>query len=435
MTSIWTSSADLPHFPAFEGSKKTDVLIIGGGMAGILCAYFLQKQGVDYMLVEGGRICSKITRDTTAKITAQHGLIYSKLLHEMGEEKTRMYLCANQEAVRRYLELCRNLDADFEEKTSYIYSVDNRKKLEKEMDALSRIGFKAVFAEHTSLPFQTAGAVGFLQQAQFHPLKFAAQIADGLRIFENTFVTELKDHTAVTECGNISFRKVIVATHFPIINRHGMYFLKMYQNRSYVIALLGVPALDGMYMDESEAGFSFRSYKNFLLLGGSGHRTGTCGGKWEVLRQFAKYHYPDSDIKYTWAAQDCMTLDGAPYIGPYSRYTPDWFVATGFHKWGMTSAMVSAMILTDLALERKNPYSSVFDPSRTMKKTQLLANGWAAAVNFLAPSKKRCPHLGCAVKWNGAEESWDCPCHGSRFDDKGRMTDNPAIRDLNIGKH
>lgn len=430
MTSIWTSSADLPHFESLQGSGKTDVLIVGGGMAGLLCAHFLEREGVDYALLEGRRICSGTTRNTTAKITAQHGLVYRKLLKHAGREKARMYLDANQNAVGEYEKLCREMDCDFEQKTAYVYSRDNRGKLEKEADALRRLGYDAPVVECGALPFPTAGAIGFERSAQFHPLKFAAGIAKGLHIYENTFVTEWKDHLAVTENGSMRYQKAIFATHFPIDNRHGMYFLKMHQNRSYAIALPDAPDVGGMYMDEAKGGFSFRNYKDFLLIGGGAHRTGKCGGKWDELREFASQHYPGLVIKYTWAAQDCMTLDGVPYIGPYSKHMPDCFVATGFGKWGMTTAMAAARILTDLALERENPYSAVFSPSRNMLKPQLLVNGWEAAASFLTFSKKRCPHLGCALKWNGAEETWDCSCHGSRFDDKGKLIDNPANGDL-----
>ncbi len=420
----------MPHFPSLQKDMKTDVLIIGGGMAGILCAYFLKEQGVDYTLVEGRRICSGVTKDTTAKITAQHGLIYHKLLQSAGYEKAKKYLDINQMAVRKYKQLCQKADCEYEEKTSYVYAMEDRKKLEDEMKALLRLGCPAYLQEPKRLPFQTAGAVCMEHQAQFHPLKFAVQIAAGLKIYENTFVREFREHAAVTDQGVITFQKAIFATHFPIINKHGFYFLKMYQQRSYVIALADAENVDGLYIDEAKGGFSFRNYKNFLLIGGGEHRTGKCGGKWEKLREFAAKHYPERDIKYTWATQDCMTLDDIPYIGKYAKHLPYCFVATGFRKWGMTSSMVSAMILTDLAMGQENPYSEVFLPSRGIVKKQLLVNGWEAVSNLLAPSKKRCPHLGCRLKWNGAEESWDCACHGSRFDEKGKLLDNPANGDL-----
>lgn len=432
MDSIWTKNTRLPHFQSLQGNQKTDVLIIGGGMAGILCALFLQQKGVDYTLVERQTICSGVTKDTTAKITALHRLEYHKLLKHAGVEKTRQYLDANLTAVRKFAELCRKIDCDFETETDYVYSMNHRQKLEQELDALRRLGHDAIFSQTPNLPFPTQGAIGFEHQAQFHPLKFISGIAQGLHIFEHTFIKEFKDHIAVTENGNISFQKMIFATHFPIDNKHGMYFLKMYQNRSYVIALSGAKKVDGMYVDESETGLSFRNYGDYLLLGGGAHRTGKQGGNWQALRSFAASHYPDATEQYAWAAQDCMTLDGLPYIGAYAKHMPDCFVATGFNKWGMTGSMAAAIILSDLVLEKESPYAQVFCPSRSMLHLQLLCNGWEALTGLLTFSAKRCPHMGCALKWNPVEHSWDCSCHGSRFDSNGNLLDNPANGTIKI---
>ena len=430
MNSVWSESVQLPQFEALQGSRTTDVLIIGGGMAGILCAYFLQEKGVDYILVEGNRICSGVTRNTTAKITAQHGLIYGKLLKHDGIQKTRMYLEANQRAVEKYYQLCHDIDCDFEEKTSYVYSKDATWKLEEEAEALHQIGYEAEIVKVSELPFQTAGAIAFPHQAQFHPLKFIAQIAKGLVIYENTFVTEFKDHTAVTENGNIVYEKVIFATHFPIDNKHGMYFMKMYQERSYVLALAEAAQVQGMYIDEAKGGLSFRGYKDLLLLGGGSHRTGKEGGKWQTLRDFTNQYYPDSVEKYAWATQDCMSLDSIPYIGMYAKGMPDSFVATGFSKWGMTSSMAAAIMLSEMIVGETSSWQEVFYPSRSMLKLQLAVNGFEYLTDLLTFSKKRCPHLGCSLKWNKEEHTWDCPCHGSRFDEEGRLLDNPATGDL-----
>lgn len=445
MQSIWSDTINLPTFEPLQEELKTHVLIIGGGITGILCAYMLDQSGVDYALVEAKTICSGITKNTTAKLTSQHGLIYHKLIRRFGVEKARMYLEANEAALSEYRRLCQLIDCEFEEKDNYIYSRSSAKKLERELRALERIGFSAEYAEHLPLPFSTAGAVKCLRQAQFHPLKFLAEIAKGLHIYEHTKVQEMEGNMAVTEHGMITADKVIVTTHFPFINKHGGYFLKMYQNRSYVIALEalnngkkdnlgkatgGELEVDGMYLDEAEKGLSFRNYGDYLLLGGGGHRTGKQGGGWAELEAVAAHYYPCSPIKYRWATQDCMTLDEVPYIGQYSSRTPGVYVATGFNKWGMTSAMAAAMILRDQVMERDNPYAEVFSPSRTILRPQLFANTVEATVNLLTPTKKRCPHLGCALKWNPQEHSWDCPCHGSRFTADGELIDNPATDDL-----
>ena len=148
-----------------------------------------------------------------------------------------------------------------------------------------------------------------------------------------------------------------------------------------------------------------------------------------MLMVRARAFWPDCRERFRWSAQVCMTLDGVPYIGPYSKGTVGLYVATGFNKWGMTSSMAAAAVLTDLVLERKNPYSELFSPSRTMLRPQLAVNSLESALGILTPTVPRCPHMGCALKYNAAEHSWDCPCHGSRFGEDGTLIDNPATGD------
>ena len=203
----------------------------------------------------------------------------------------------------------------------------------------------------------------------------------------------------------------------------------MYQHRSYVLALDGVKNVDGMYVDEDKKGLSFRSCGNLLLLGGGAHRTGKKGGNWRELEAFARTYYPSATAVSKWATQDCMTLDGIAYIGRYSKSTDNLYVATGFNKWGMTSAMVSAMILSDMVCDKDNEYAEIFSPSRSILQPQLVVNAFESIVGLLTPTAPRCPHLGCALKYNATEHTWDCPCHGSRFTQSGRLIDNPATDD------
>ena len=430
MNSVWAETSNLPIFPPLDGSTATDVLIIGGGMTGILCAYTLAQAGIDYVLVEADRICRHVSGNTTAKITSQHGLVYHKLLRRFGAEKARMYLEANQDALDRYRQLCSGIDCDFEEKDNFVYSLDRPDKIDKELAALDRLGFPGEYAGKLPLPFSVAGAVKFPKQAQFHPLKFIGAVAQGLNIREGTRALAYDGRSVVTSHGNITADKIIVATHFPMFNKHGGYFLKMYQHRSYVLAVDGGPDIDGMYVDEGDDGFSFRNYGSLLLLGGGGHRTGKPSTGWTELTALSTLHYPGSKVVSRWATQDCMTLDSVPYIGQYAKGTPHLYVATGFNKWGMTSSMVAARILCDMIQEKESPYAPVFSPSRTMLRPQLAVNGLEAAVNLLTFSRPRCPHMGCALKWNGQERSWDCPCHGSRFAEVGTLLDDPATGDL-----
>ncbi len=430
--SIWESQAKLPEFSKLEKDIKTDVLIVGGGLSGILCAHFLEQGGISYVLVEGSKIASGTTKNTTAKITSQHGLIYDKLIQKFGKEKAQMYLSANQKALNQFDTLCQNIDCDYEKKPAFTYSMKDTKKIEDEVRAVNSLGFNAEFQEATELPFKTCGAICFKNQAQFNPIKFIREISKNLNIYENTFIHDITPHTAFFDSGKITAKKIIVTTHFPFINKHGSYFLKLYQHRSYVSAFCDAQNLAGMYVDENISGLSFRTYENLLLIGGGSHRTGKNGGNWKELRSFAKKYYPDASLKYEWAAQDCMSLDSVPYIGKYSARTPDLFVAAGFNKWGMTSSMVAAQILCDMVQEKRNDFEEVFSPQRSILKPQLLVNTFETATNFLLPTAKRCSHLGCALKWNEYEHTWDCSCHGSRFSKNGKLIDNPATDDVKI---
>ena len=430
--SIWQERSERPQFQTLEGNRKTDVLIVGGGMTGILSAYMLREAGVDCMLVEADRICSGTTGNTTAKITYAHGLIYGKLISRFGREQAALYLEAHRQALKKYAELCGKHPCDYSAADSYVYTLRGRDKIEREIQALRALGSEADFVESLPLPVEAVGAVKVPGQAHFNPLKFAFSIAKGLPIYENTKVWELTPKEAITNRGKICYEKLIVATHFPILNKHGLYPLKMYQHRSYSVALENAPLPRGVYVDESDRGLSFRSYGNLLLLGGGGHRTGKGGGGWQELEDFAKSNYKGSKIVTKWAAQDCMTLDRVPYIGQYSKHTPSVYVATGFNKWGMSSAMVSACILRDLILGESNGFAQVFSPSRSMLRPQLLVNAFESVIGLITPTKPRCPHLGCALKYNSAERSWDCPCHGSRFTEDGKLIENPATDDKKL---
>ena len=431
MNSLWLNENKLPQFPTLHGEIKTDVLIIGGGLCGILCANELKKLGVDYTLVEADRICRKTSGNTTAKITSQHGLVYNCITKKYGTETAEKYYRINERAIEEYARLCRDIDCSFEQKDNFIYSLSDERKLDDEMRTLEKIKAKARLVPSLSaLPFDVLGAVKFENQAQFDPIAFVSAITPKMNIYENSRVLGFDGRCYYGKDFRIKADKVIVATHFPILNKHGFFSIKLYQNRSYVIALKNATDFDGMYLDENEKGLSFRNQGEYLLLGGGSHRTGKQGGNWNELRKRARRLFPEREEVFHWAAQDCMSLDSLPYIGQYSKNTPDLFVATGFNKWGMSLSMVSAIILKDLIFGKQSDYADIFSPSRSILHPQLFANTFETTVNMLTPTTPRCPHLGCALKWNKDEHSWDCPCHGSRLDKSGKVIEGPANGDL-----
>lgn len=290
------------------------------------------------------------------------------------------------------------------------------------------------------------GAVRFKNQAQFSPLEFVKAISTELNILEHTLVTEIKDNWVVTNRGILTADDIVVASHYPIVNVPGFYFLRQHQERSYVLALAGAKPIKNMYYGIDEKGLSFRQAGEYLLLGGSGHRTGhtygekgktkgTCMGAFGHLRQEAKKYYPKSRVITEWSAQDCMPHDGIPFIGKYSVFTPHLYVATGFQKWGMSTSMVAAKILCDAICGKENPYETLFTPQRFLVRAgnkDFIKDVGITALNLTKGlvNRKRCTHMGCALSWNPQTRSWDCPCHGSRFDEEGNILDNPAKEDL-----
>ena len=428
--SVWEESCKLPVFDTLKSDESTDVLIIGGGMAGLLCAYFLERAGIKYLLCEANTIASGTTSKTTAVLSAQHdSIFYSELINKFGKEKAKMYLDANLDALEEYKVLSKEFDCNFEEMPSFISTAKNAQLMYREVQALKEIGFNAEIVKRLPLPINFEIAVKFPAQAQFNPLKFALSISNNLNIKEHTMIKKLHGTTAYTDKHKITANKIIVTSHFPFHNTHGMYFTKLYQQRSYVIALENAPHYNGTFVDY-DSGLYFRNYKDLLLVGGGDHRTGKAGGGYDYLRRFINENYPEAKEKYMWSAQDCISLDNVPYIGCYSQSLPNVYVATGFNEWGMTTSMLSAKILTNMVLGFENRFAKVFEPSRNMIKKQLFKNLGTTIADYVVPTKKRCTHMGCALKWNSGEHSWDCPCHGSRFSADGHIIDNPATKDL-----
>lgn len=476
MKSVWSESCNFEKRDTLKGDIEAQNLVIGGGIAGILIGYMLKKNGLDVVLIDGDSIANGNTKNTTAKITSQHDLIYNKLINEFGEQKAKEYARANELAIKKYKEIIdeKNIDCDFEEMPAYVYSLKETDKIKEEVEAAKKLGIDAEYVTEVELPFEIKGAVKFNNQAQFNPLKFLKDISSDLIIYENTRALEIKEKLVITNRGNIRANNIIVATHYPIMNVPGFYFLKMHQERSYVLALENAQVLHGMYIDEDESGYSFRNYNNLLLFGGIKQRTGDneVGGSYNKLRNASKALYPEAKEVAYWSAQDCMTLDGIPYIGKYAEDTPNIYVATGFNKWGMTSSMVAAMIISDMIVGKENDFSEIFSPRRfdlSLSINTAAKDIVETAKNFIAqkiyiPSSEiehikkghggiveykdekvgvyknqegevfivstKCAHLGCQLHWNADELTWDCPCHGSRFDYKGRLIDSPTTKDI-----
>ena len=427
--SIWQDNISLPKFPSLEKDINTDVLIIGGGLCGILCGYFLDTQNIDYVICEAKTIGSGTSAKTTAVLSAQHDILYGDLIKKFSKDTAKLYLEANLNAISNFEKICKEISCDFEICPSYFFSEKEDKKLQKEKIHLASLGFKSKLTNSIPLPVKCKTAISFPLQAQFHPLKFISEIAKNLKIYENTKIEKCEGTIAFTNNHKIFAKRIIVCSHFPIINSNGLYFAKLYQKHSYVIALENAGKYNGTFVDRKN-GFYFRNYKDYLLLGGGDHRTGYTKDGFKIVRDFAKTHFPKAIERYAWSTQDCMSLDNVAYIGPYSKNLPDVYVATGFNEWGMTTSMIAAEILSDTLSGKENPYSKVFATNRNVLTPQLFANLGNTVIDFATPTFKRCSHMGCALKWNKHEHTWDCPCHGSRFNENGEIINNPATKNL-----
>lgn len=470
--SIWRASAELHAHRALEGEINADVAVIGAGMAGVLIAHRLKRRGARVVVLEADRIASGQTQNTTAKLTSQHGMLYDALIRRFGLDTARQYALANGQAIDEYAALIRELDIDcgFAEAPAYLYSLVSDEPMQREAEAARACGIDAHFTADTELPFDVAGAVHFDRQAMLHPLKLIGALSGELEIYEHSRVTDVRERRAVTEHGAVNAESIVFAAHYPFVNVPGWYFMRMHQQRSYVLALKSDWLPRGMYLGVDDGGLSFRTAEGLLLLGGGSHRTGenSAGGRYDALIRRAGELVPGSKPVARWSAQDCITMDGLPYIGQFCQSTSSWYVATGFAKWGMSLSMVSALAIAGLICGDAPSWAQAFSPLRLKlsASARSLATDTAQALKGLsrellslpqttldelppghggiveAQGRKagvykdgegrchivstRCPHLGCQLEWNPDELSWDCPCHGSRFSYDGTLINGPA---------
>lgn len=411
MNSLWlTENESEKKFNNLNKDIRTDVCIIGAGIFGLTCGYYLAKSGLKVTIVDKSNISRKTTGHTTAKITSQHGLIYTYLINTYGEQFAKDYLFANEEAIKNIKKIIdtENIDCEFEKQSNFVYTTDKLEinKIKKEVDCVNALGFPANFVTKTGLPFEIEGSIHFKDQAQFNPIKYINGLCDCIiknngEIYTDTIVYDVKREndtfSTLTVGGTIKSKYVILASHYPFINFPGMYFLKMYQSSSYVVGVDTKKTLfNGMYITSSSPTYSFRAAhykgKKILLLGGSSHKTGTpvtYEQSYLALKKYAKQLYPNSEILFRWNTRDCITLDKIPYIGLFSKTMSNFYVGTGFNKWGMTSSNVAANIVCDMILGKTNKYSYVFDSNRLnpIKNRTEVKNILTESVNSLAIKK------------------------------------------------
>ncbi len=491
MNSYWVDTSKRPQFPKLDKDINTDVCIIGAGITGIMTAYMLLNKGMKITLIDKGEICGGVTENTTAKVTSQHGLIYNYLEVTFGQEFAKLYLESNEEAISIIEDIIKkeNIDCDFKRTDNYIYTCTDEylQRIKDEVETVNKLGLEAELIEKIKLPFEIKSGIKFPNQAKFHPLKYLYNIVDilennGVEIYTNSIVQDTKregeEYEVITESYSIKAKYVVMATHYPIKSFPGMHFLKMYQDRSYAIAIEPRAKIDeGMYISAESPIASFRPINDeLLIIGGEDHKTGENSKDLDLcyksLETYAREIYPSMKVRYRWATQDCVSLDKVPYIGEFSNLMPNFYIATGYKKWGMTTSHVAAGIIRDKILNVENEYEEIYKATRfqPFKNYKEMGNMLKQSVYSLAINKIKkpeykfedlekdsggvvdyngkkmgiykdkegkifavepyCKHLGCELSWNNLEKTWDCPCHGSRYAYTGKLINEPATEDL-----
>ncbi len=489
-TSFWIASTPWSAYAEAPGEVDADVAVIGGGIAGLTTARQLQLAGRLVVVLEAGRVLEGVTGNTTAKVSTQHGIVYTDLIASHGREKAQLYADAQAAALEHIAGS--GIDCDFARVDSYVYSLDAEEleRLQAEASAAASLGLPATYTTDVPLPYDVAGAVRFAGQGQFHPRKYllalAAQITDaGGVILEQTRALDVDDDepcVITTDRGVVRAREVVVATHIPFLDR-GLYFARQFPVRDYVVAapIEATAAPDGIFLSTESPTHSVRTtpYDGGLLLitGGEGHTPGReddTDARFDAIAAWQREHFDVGDVAYRWSTQDYTSDDRVPFIGPVTSVSRHIWTATAFGAWGMTNGTVAGLLLADLITGRDNPWAEVFDPRRggswlqktktaikenaavakelvagyvtgsDVKSVDELAPGEGAVLKF-GPAKTacyrdksgtlhavsaRCTHLGCIVAFNSAEKSWDCPCHGSRFDVDGLVLQGPAVDPL-----
>jgi len=490
--SLWLATTETTDYDPLEGRLEVDTAVVGGGITGLTAALRLVEAGRTVAVIEADRIVTGATGYTTAKLTSQHGLIYDHLRSNFGREKARQYADANEAAIdeveTRVADL--GIDCDFERRPAYTYaaSPDDLDAIRAEAEAATALGLPAETVEATELPFDVSGAVRFDDQAQFHPRSYLLAIAeevhgDGSHVFEETQARDVDPGSPCeveTSRGAVVADDVIVATRFPFFDRNG-YFARIHPKRAYLLAVRtdGTPPR-GMYYGTGSPPWTLRSHPvegdDLLIVGGQGHETGEndppTSERYRRCEAFAREHFDVESVEYRWSTHDYYSVDRVPFVGPLGPTTENVYVGTGFGGWGMTGGTAAGLILSELVRADSHPWADVFDPRRVAPRASAkrfarenadtaahFVGDWADALlssaDLPSPGEATvvredgrpygvyhdgdgrvhgvsavCPHMKCVLRWNDAERTWDCPCHGSRFTHEGEVLSGPALADL-----
>ena len=474
VNSIWQNEKRKNHYPALEGDISCDAAVIGGGLCGILCAYKLSSAGLDTVLIEKNSIASGQSAYSTAKVTLAMGKLLSDIASSHGEKAAVIFAKSIDKAVSDYEKLIseENICCSFEKLPCTLYSVNDTDTLAKIRDLTEKAGIRHEYGTSTQLPFKTAGTLKYENSAQYDPVAIISALAERLTVYENSQVTGYEKGRVICENGSVTAKYTVVTTNYPAPSVVGGIFPYLLHRRmAHACAFTGAETLYEMYVG-ADGGYNYRSFGDRLIVSGEGHISGLGkGNAYQRIEDSTRDNYKNAELVTRWCAEDCESTDHLPYIGRLG-HRGELFFAGGFGTWGTALSMVSAELIQDLICGRENPAAALFSPGRfslsasgsELMKTVVravdgivlsklrpaegdvsqLEMGDAMIVNYrgrktgayLDTERKLhlvgpvCPHKKCLLRWNSDDLTWDCPCHGSRFDPDGKLLTGPAERKL-----
>ncbi|MFN4315527.1 MAG: FAD-dependent oxidoreductase [Chitinophagaceae bacterium] len=491
--SIWQNNTPEMPISTEPGNDYYDAIIVGAGITGISIAYQLQNSGLKCLVVERQEIGSGTTSGTTAHINSLLDFSYKDLIKKFGLDKAKMVAKATMEAKKIFAAQIRDLNiaCDYRECTGYLFAATKAqsKELMPIAFAAKSAGISVSFTRHLPLRFEFDSAIRIGREASIHPTSFfqglaSAFVENGGRIVEHcsylSHTGKNEQQNVRTSQGNYRCNTLIFATHLP--PGKPLMQIKCKPYRSYVVAFQTSNPLptDALLYDMSDTFHYARTHFidgiPYVLVGGGDHRTGTKGNSGDPYRgieQFSRRLFPDMKIRWRWSSQFYESVDGLPYIGRLPGARGNVYVATGYGGNGIMYSQLAASILHDLILQRPNVWAQLFDPKRLrpfaefgayLHQLKSFAKGWLCRLksrsklfggSTLAPGEggiysssgkklavarsangklmafeSACRHQGCQVSWNMAEQSWDCSCHGARYDFEGKVLNGPAVHSL-----
>lgn len=494
-TSWWVASTPTTDFPTLGGGARTQVAVLGGGIAGLTTALLLAREGRRVVVVEADRVATGVSGYTTAKVTVQHNLVYADLTRRHGEEAARLYAASQTQALDWLRDTAGSVHCELEAVPSLVYteSLDDVAAVNEEVAAARKAGLAMEDVGTSGLPWPIRAGALLPGQVQIHPRRYLLALTDALVEAGGTVVEQTRaldvdtdgdGHVVRTDHGDLLCDDVVVATHYPFLDR-GLLFARLSAYRDVVVAAAieadRDPGVMAISTGSEEGGTHsvrttpYRDGRRLLIVTGGQYKTGkdvSVQDRYDGLSAWVQERFPGAQPVHSWSAQDTSSADGLPYIGTMPLSGEHVWVATGFNAWGMTNGTLAGLVLADLVSGRPNPYAELYAPDRATLRASagkaakenadvareliggmlrpsltgmdelqpgeagvfLRAEGRTAAYRddegTLHAVSARCTHLGCTVRWNDAERSWDCPCHGSRFSFTGKVLHGPAVEDL-----